>query len=918
MTLSGVLRAQTDCEVTLAVEPASVYPDQEEICVNVTVRGFEDILSIVQPISYPAEYLSYTSMSYSAHEGMTVDQDTTGLIVIKWEDNTGVGAQNLVEDTDILITLCFEVLEIPADDIHIAFGDYTDRSTTIITSSELYVMEHCSIDGYIEVPCTRQPLEFIFRDIVALDTFCDISTGFTELTAWRNEHLLPFHVKIYADSVLEVDMLFDHRYDKHFWDYRYDQPYYVEVTNPAGCMTDTTITYQRHEEGEVLTFSSQDIGHSCEYSNNGYIEFTMGSGDWPNTYVQWDHGPGSPYTRGNRPYRLDGLSAGTYSVTVSHSSCEVRGTFVVENIPQVEVNQDITPPQCGSYDGRIVVTVSPSDDYTYQWNIEDGADGRYFRNAGIGVYEVDIISPAGCITTERIVIDTVQPVTIEVYEDYSDCSQSKTLRARPSYDGGRHLQYHWSTGETERAFDSAITVDEPGIYWAYGDNGDCLSDTIYYEILFDNISYYELDTIIVTPPECHASSGRVEFVMDPPDAYDFLIGLDTYSHEIIDDIAPGEHEVEIYNPSGCSILTTFTMPTPVVTEVSIDSAQSTFVICEGESASVHIQHNGATLRDGAGRELSSPLLLPAGSHTIYSVSSDGCRDSIEIQIDETVSLDFSLSWLLEDFLCEHDATAIYPFHISEDIGPDWIISWNGQLTDWQSELNAHPGINTIEIITPEGCAYYDEHEVTSHEFEGTIDTTLYVKAGDMLQTSMSHIDDDFLWYIEWTASEEVVCLNDTCNQIQIVPMDSYSYEFTLIDTFGCMTLGALQVIVEEPDSIIIDTMTVDTSIMDTVIVDPPVMATTQYYLPNAIRKGSAQNGAFCIHASSEIVSVESFSLFDRWGGRRAHASGLISAGQFCLDAQATEELSTGVYVYAVVLVTDTGERVTATGDVTVL
>ena len=100
---------------------------------------------------------------------------------------------------------------------------------------------------------------------------------------------------------------------------------------------------------------------------------------------------------------------------------------------------------------------------------------------------------------------------------------------------------------------------------------------------------------------------------------------------------------------------------------------------------------------------------------------------------------------------------------------------------------------------------------------------------------------------------------------------------------------------------------------------PILMAVkTSIYLPNALKVDSPINGTLCVYATSDIVTVISFRLYDRWGNLHFDESGPIIDGRYCVsNSTIWSELQSGVYVYAVELQKSDGDTIIELGNVTV-
>jgi len=161
----------------------------------------------------------------------------------------------------------------------------------------------------------------------------------------------------------------------------------VTVTDAQGCSNSTTVFVG--SQGN-LTVSGSATDASCT-NDNGTATATPSGGMGPFTY-SWSNG-GTTQT-------ITGLSAGTYTVTVTSAEGCVGVTTVVVGggITTLDGNASSTATDCGVNDGTATVTatggVAP---YTYLWS--NGATTATIMNLPPAIYSVTITDAEGCTVT---------------------------------------------------------------------------------------------------------------------------------------------------------------------------------------------------------------------------------------------------------------------------------------------------------------------------------------------------------------------------------------------------------------------------------------------------------------------------------------------------------------------------------------
>jgi hypothetical protein len=268
--------------------------------------------------------------------------------------------------------------------------------------------------------------------------------------------------------------------------------------------------------------------------------------------------------------------------------------------------------------------------------------------------------------------------------------------------------------------------------------------------------------------------------------------------------------------------------------------------------------------------------------------------------------------------------------IFDNFEDGWAFILDGREYDLDDLIDVSSGNYTIEIMTDEGCV--DSYDIDITESMLSLDHSDEYSGieGDTVLISLRPYDPGSIDQINWTSENNYDCLDPICSELSVVMESSETMGYEVRDTFGCLFIGSIMLTAipldsMKMDTMDIDTMTVDTMTIDTTIVDPmpPIDTTamavkTSIYLPNALKVDSPINGTLCVYATSDIVTVISFRLYDRWGNLHFDESGPIIDGRYCVsNSTIWSELQSGVYVYAVELQKSDGDTIIESGNVTV-
>lgn len=318
---------------------------------------------------------------------------------------------------------------------------------------------------------------------------------------------------------------------------------------------------------------------------------------------------------------LAGLTAGSYTVTVSSGTCEYIETYTI--------TEGITPDplsillvasgdvNCmggsnGSIDISVMGGVAP---YVYNWS--NGAGTEDLTGLTAGTYYVTVSDAAPIMSTATYMVVINEPA--------SSVSISDIIVTHPVsclYNGGAEVTvsggvspytYSWSNGSTSEDLVDA----NGGIYTlVVTDANGCIASSG--NILLNS---YEMDlNIVVTPNVCAgASNASVTVIVNNqlPSSFLWSNGATT---DYVTNLSAGSYAVTVSDFYGCSVTEFVTVvdPAPMVVTISTGSIGFTAVVVSGATGPVsYMWSNGKPYQ-------SIKNLVPGTQYCVTVTDANGC------------------------------------------------------------------------------------------------------------------------------------------------------------------------------------------------------------------------------------------------------------------------------------------------------
>lgn len=389
--------------------------------------------------------------------------------------------------------------------------------------------------------------------------------------------------------------------------------YSITITDQNGCTVSDAYNVNNNANG--LAFSSAVTNEICS-NGQGQIDLTVSGGNAPYTY-NWSNG--------GTTASISGLSAGTYSCTITdNSGCSiVTGTISVGNTASgMSASTVVVDASCGN-NGSIDLTVTGgTGPMTYNWST--GATTEDIANLTQGTYTYTVTDANSCqLSGTADVIETNGNITYTYTTSSEICNNaSGSIDLTPAGGQGPYT-YSWSNGPA--------TEDQTGLSagtytCTITDQNLCSVTTT--SIQINNLSgSLSISNVLVTDETCSNGLGNVDISItggQAPITYAWSTGATT---EDISNLSSGTYTVTVTDGNGCQASTqavvnsssgSLAITQPIVVNESCSNGQGSIDISVAGAANpiTYLWSNGA-----ASQDISN---LSAGTYSVTVTDGNGC------------------------------------------------------------------------------------------------------------------------------------------------------------------------------------------------------------------------------------------------------------------------------------------------------
>ena len=462
--------------------------------------------------------------------------------------------------------------------------------------------------------------------------------------------------------------------------------YAVTVSDAASCMAMLTIPVG--QPNPMVTVSNV-TNVKCFGAASGTASISVTGGTAPYTYV---------WSNGQTGSSVNGLSSGTYQVTITDSKNCIKVTSVKVTQPSTALICTLTSSDAkcaGGNEGKATVSatggVSP---FTYKWNT--GATTATLSGLVAGTYTATVTDANGCTHSGSVNVKEPTAISVSTVKTDVACFNGNTGSVSVTVTGGNApYTYLWNTGVTT----STISNVTAGTYTVTVKDANGCTKSVTVVVAQPNDI---LAAIAKTDVKCNGAKDGTATVNasggTSPYTYAWSNGAKTAA---ITGLAPGTYSVTVTDGAGC-----VKVASVVVTEPAVLSCTSTKtdVKCNGSAdGSISVSVTGGTPNYtyvwSNGSTTATITKLTAGTYTVTVTDKNACTKVASVTIAQPA--DIAIAITKADLKCYNDNSGTASAVVTGGTTP-YIYTWsNGSVTSTASGLAA--GDVSVTITDANGC-----------------------------------------------------------------------------------------------------------------------------------------------------------------------------------------------------------------------
>ena len=588
---------------------------------------------------------------------------------------------------------------------------------------------------------------------------------------------------------------------------------------------------------------------------------------------------------------------------------------ILNNFPErdsLELDTIITTnPSCNSLsDGTVEVRLDGGErPYIYAWDDGriDTVSGPGFRDdLGDGNYTVIVNDINDCGTIElNFELNEPQPLELQFINIndascFNTCDGEAVAEASGGPTGPAGYSFQWSSGSTSSGSNTSVANDLcPNEGFVVLTSGTC-TDTFFLTIPApDEITNQVVNSV---PPSCfgdndgslevEASGGNGNYV------YQWEGGPQNTSFT---GISAGTYIVEITDDQNCSLTDSILLEEPDSLVAFFDPADVLNPSCPGEidgmlTATV-LGGNGPMYSydwEGNISQNEEATGLDIGTYQLTVSDPNGCSDTTSATLITNPPISFILPQA-DTPNCNGETVSYQIDSVSGGGGAPYQYQISGSpLANIGQSLPIEGGVQAVAIIDANGCSVDTFISVPEREaIDITLNPNQEIRLGETLQLFPSASGEFPIVSYQWSPAEGLSCTD--CQNPIVTPGGNMTYSLIVTDQNGCTASAITQIRTNTQRDIFIPNV----------------------FSPN----GDEINDVFQVFSGPGVSRINSFMVFDRWGGLMWEGRNLLPSGQGSPGWNGERngrDVQPGVYAYKIEILFLDGRIINYRGDVTLV
>jgi gliding motility-associated-like protein len=511
-------------------------------------------------------------------------------------------------------------------------------------------------------------------------------------------------------------------------------------------------------------------------------------------------------------------------------------------------------------------------------------------------------------------LDFVDCAPLDIYVVATDnpvkCNGDKTSIVVQLFGGAEPYNVSWeNTASGNQGSQQVLDFEGTAVF-------DNMNPGSYIFTLKDNLDSTKHDTLVVQEPEpltielgaydasCNGSLDGVAFVDDvdggtaASDYQYFWANNPSVSSPTMGFLDPGTYTVTVEDDNGCAASGSVEVgafaviyPNPYIRDIKCHGDKNGLIDLYPVGANPPFTYEWSS---NVSTSLnSSAWELGPGYYSVTLTDATGvCFEIAEFIIEEPPAIETDFA-LLEP-VCYGDKGYLNILAVTNAFEPWTATVIGGEDVGTGQEFEVEPGLpGRLKIQDAKGCEISEDFLIPAkQEMYLDLGESFTIKYGEEVK-----IDPDIFPLnnvsLQWSPSEGLSC--DNCPRPVAKPLESTTYRLQMVDSSGC---------------VLEDNLTIG------------VQISRDIYIPTAFSPNQdGINDIFVPFTGFEVTGIQSFQVFDRWGGLIYTSEKNLLPGDPGLGWDGTAKgkaLSSGTYLYSMNVEFIDGEVVLFSGEVNLL